>query len=78
MVEFKRVHVRIGQSVRYAPSAEGTRGDGEVGKRRMHRVDTYLRTYRAGRDKPLVRVVESFWRGDPKLGIVYKQKHVHK
>jgi hypothetical protein len=77
-VEFRKVHIKIGSSVtRYPGVTSAGSAGGEAGKRKLHRVGTFLRTYRKGREQPHVVALDPFWRGDPKLGVIIKEKHYH-
>ena len=80
LVEFKRVDVVIGGiQARYkssGPHASTGATEGE-GRYRAHRVGPFFRTYRKRRDQPKVVLLDQFWRGNPKLGIIIKEKHYH-
>jgi hypothetical protein len=77
-IEFRRVHIRIGQSVgRYGSGASGESVAGEGGRYKLHRVGPFLRTYRKGRDTPHIVLLDQFWRGNPERGVIIKEKHYH-
>jgi hypothetical protein len=76
-IEFRRVHIRIGEAVGRYSGASGEAGTGEGGRYKLHRVGPFLRTYRKGRDTPRIVLLDQFWRGNPEKGVIIKEKHYH-
>jgi hypothetical protein len=80
LVEFKRVHITIGApDVRSKAGTDYSRSlekEAAEGGRRYHRVGPFFRTYRKRqKDGPKVVMLDTFWRGNPELGIIIKEKH---
>jgi hypothetical protein len=80
LVEFKRVHITIGapdvRSKAGADYSHSLEKEAAEGGRRYHRVGPFFRTYRKRqKDGPKVVMLDTFWRGNPELGIIIKEKH---
>lgn len=79
LLEYRRVHVLVGQT---ATPAIGERSGqpggyvGSTGRKRYHRVLGHFRVY--GRETPTPKAcwVEPFFRGDPKLGILLHERNL--
>jgi hypothetical protein len=81
LVEYKKMLIRVGMGQpRYARHAsspsELVPGQPTGRHHRLHRVIGHFRTYREGRERPYCTFVPQHWRGDEKLGIILKERHV--
>lgn len=79
LVEYKRMILKVGVGTPRYASHGGPAPlvkDTVAYHKRLHRVIGHFRTYRAGRQAPLVSFVPEHWRGDVELGVVLKTRHV--
>lgn len=75
-VELRRVSIRVGMTEPRYKSVDGGVPSGSGATKKYHRVVPHFRTYHKDTDTPKVKLVESFWRGDPKKGIVLHERSV--
>jgi hypothetical protein len=76
-VELHRVTIRVGSAEpRYDRRGSGASVTGERGRTKYHRVMPHFRTYHRDGPQPKIKLVDSFWRGDPTKGVIIKERHV--
>lgn len=84
LVEYRRVKVTIGgETRRRALSAAGASphaagDDPDRARRRYHRVLGHFRIYGRGTDAPRATWIAPHFRGDPALGVLIRERDVHK
>ncbi len=78
LLEYQKVNVLIGKpETRYRNSGRSSneKSDG-VSHRKYHFVDGHFRTFHRGTEKQRVTWVDTYPRGDPKLGVIFKERHI--
>lgn len=78
-IEYRQVTLNVGIGApRYKRSETDAQEDAreDHARRKLHRVISHFRTYREGREAPMVSFVPQHWRGDPEKGIILHERTV--